>query len=96
MIEWVSLHAPLRWPGGFSGSDPGQTWHQSSGHAEVAFHIAQSEALTTRICNCILGGFEEKKKKKKPRRLATVVSSSANLLKNFFKKPKGNDKQISR
>ena len=39
------------------------TEHRSSGHAEVASHIAQPEALTTRICNYVLGGFGEKKKK---------------------------------
>ena len=42
-----------------------QTWHRSSGHAEVASHIAQPEALTTRIYNYALGGFGEKKKKGK-------------------------------
>ena len=44
---------------GFAGSDPG---HRSSGHAEVASHIAQPEALTTRIYNHVLGGFGEQKK----------------------------------
>ena len=41
------------------------TWHHSSSHAEVVFHVAQTEALTTGIYNCVLGGFGEKKKKKK-------------------------------
>ena len=40
------------------------TWHRSSGHDEAASHIAQLEALTTRIYNYILGGFGEKNKKK--------------------------------
>ena len=40
-------------------------WHSSSGHNEVASHIAQPEALTTRIYNYVLGGFGEKKKEKK-------------------------------
>ena len=39
--------------------------------------IAQPEALTIRICNDVLGGFEEEKKKKK--RLAKDVSSGTNL-----------------
>ena len=42
-----------------------QTWHRSSGHGEVASHIAQPEALTTRMYNHVLGGFGEKKEKKK-------------------------------
>ena len=61
------------WPGGwvyvlcFGG--PGfhwftswaQTQHRSSGHAEVVLHIAQTEALTARIYNYVLGGFVEKR-----------------------------------
>ena len=62
------------WPRGqvltFRSGSPGfgwfrswaQTCHHSSGHAEAASHIAQTEALTTRIYNYILGGFEEQKK----------------------------------
>ena len=64
---------------GFAGSDPGHG-HGSSGHAEVVSHIAQPEAMTTRIYNYVLGGFgKKKKKKKKKRRLATDVSSGANI-----------------
>ena len=33
-----------------------------SGHAEAASHIAQPEALTTRIYNYVLGGFGKEKK----------------------------------
>ena len=40
-------------------------WHRSSGHTEAASHIAEPEALTTRIYNYVPGGFGEKKKKKK-------------------------------
>ena len=40
-----------------------QTWHHSSGHAEVVSHIAQPEGSTTTIYNCVLGGLGEKKKK---------------------------------
>src|SRR3712207_6392303 len=50
-----------------------QTRHCSSSHAEVASHIAQPEALTTRTYNYVLGHFREKKKEKKRRRLATDV-----------------------
>ena len=46
----------------------------------MASHIAQPEGPTTRIYNCVLGGFGEKKKKRK-RRLATDVGSGANLSK---------------
>ena len=42
-----------------------RTWHCSSGHAEVPSHIAQPEALTTRIHNYVLGAFWEKNKEKK-------------------------------
>ena len=42
-----------------------QMWHHSSGHAEVASHIAQLEGPTTGIYNYVLGGFGEKKKGKK-------------------------------
>ena len=50
----------FRWFGSWA-----QTWHHSSGHGEVASHIGQPEALTTRIYNYILGGFGEKKEKRK-------------------------------
>ena len=43
----------------FAGSDPGR------GHAEAVSHIAQPEALTTRIYNYVLGHSGEKKKEKK-------------------------------
>ena len=63
MAEWLSSQALLRRP----GVSPvwAWTWYCSLGHAEVASHIAQPEALTTRIYNYVLGGFEEKKEKKK-------------------------------
>ena len=52
----------------------------------MASHIAQPEALTTRIYNYALGALGEKKKggEKNRRRLATVVSSGANLLKKSY------------
>ena len=66
---------------GFASLDPGcGPTHRSSGHAEAASHIAQPEALTTRIYNYVPGGFGEKNKTKRNKtRLATVVSSGANL-----------------
>ena len=48
---------------GFSGWDADMA--HSSGHAEVASHIAHPEALTARIYNYVLGGFGEEKKKTK-------------------------------
>ena len=45
----------------------------------MASHIAQPEALTTRIYDYGPWGFGEKKKKKK--RLATDISTGANLKK---------------
>ena len=64
VAEWLSSHAALWWPGVSSVQIPGVQWHCWSGHAEVVSHIAQPEALTTRIDNYVLGGFGEKEKKK--------------------------------
>ena len=52
VAEWLSTRAlrPRVSPVGILG-----VWHCSSGHAEVASHIAQPEALTTRIYNYVLG-----------------------------------------
>ena len=46
------------------GMDFGSWAYRSSGHVEVVSHIAQPEALTTRIYNYVLGGFGEREKKK--------------------------------
>uniref|UniRef100_A0A9L0TMN6 Coiled-coil domain-containing protein 25 n=1 Tax=Equus caballus TaxID=9796 RepID=A0A9L0TMN6_HORSE len=43
--------------------------------------MPQPEAFTTRIYNCVPGGFGERKKKRKKRRLATDVHSAASLRK---------------
>ena len=63
------------WPSGYVHalcfSSPGfrrfrswaRMWYHSSRHAEAVSHIAQPEALTTRIYSYVLGGFGEKKKK---------------------------------
>ena len=56
-----------------------KTWHCSSGHAEAVSHVAQPEALTTRIYDYVLGGFGERKGKKS--RLATDVIPGANFKK---------------
>ena len=64
MAKWLSLPAPLRQPRVCWFGSWVRTWHHSSGHAEVASHIAQPEALTTRMYKYIPGGFGEKKKKK--------------------------------
>ena len=51
---------------GFAGLDPGHglgTTH--SIHADAASHMAQPEALITRISSYVLGSFGEKKKEKK-------------------------------
>ena len=40
-----------------------QTWHHLSGHAEAASHIAQPEALTTRIYNYYWGALGRRIKK---------------------------------
>ena len=55
-----------------------RTWHRSSGHAEVASHIAQPEGPTARIYNYVLGGgrFGEKKRKKRRRRRRRKIGNS--------------------
>ena len=65
MAEWLSLHAPLQRPRVLPVWILGADMARLIGHAEVASHTAQPEALTTRIYNSVLGGFGEKKKKKK-------------------------------
>ena len=68
MAEWLSSRASLQRPRvsliRILGADMGP----SSGHVEAASHIAQPEAITTRIYNYVPGRFGKKKKKK---RLAT-------------------------
>ena len=65
---------------GFGGSHPGRgRGYHSPGRAEAASNIPQLEGPTTKIYNCVLGGFGEKKQRKKKKRLATVVRSGANL-----------------
>ena len=58
MAEWLSLHALLQEPKVSPVQILGRD--MASGDAEVVSHTAQPEALTTRICNYVLGGFEEK------------------------------------
>ena len=78
MAEWLSSCAPLWWPRVSLVWILGVDMAPSSSHAEVVSHIAQPEALTTRIYNYVLGVFGKKKNKT---RLATDVSSGANLKK---------------
>ena len=71
----MDKEGPGPWPSGWVRvlcfSSPGfrqfrsrvQTWHCSSGHAEVASHVAQPEGPTARIYNYVLGGFGEEEKK---------------------------------
>ena len=65
MAEWLSLCTPVRQPRFCQFRSWARTWHHPSDHVEAASHIAQPEALTTRIYNYVLGGFGEKKKKGK-------------------------------
>ena len=60
------------------------TWHHSSGHAEAASHIAQPEALTTRIYNHILQGFGEKIGKKTQQILFALLIQEAFLKKRYI------------
>ena len=65
MAEWLCSHALLWWPRiswvRILGADVAPLIR----HAEAVNHIAQPEALTTRIYNYVPGGFGEKKKEKK-------------------------------
>ena len=65
----VKLPCSISAAGDFTGSDPGRG-HGSTHQAmvEAASHIAQPEALTTRIYNFVLRGFGEKKKKKRKKK----------------------------
>ena len=65
MAEWLSLHALLRQPRVLLVGSWAQTWHHSSGHAEVASHIAQPEGPTAGIYNYVLRGLGEKMGEKK-------------------------------
>ena len=75
MARGLSSRAPLQDLGFHRFGSQAWTWHCLSGHAEVASHIAQPEALTTRIYNYVLGGFGEKKKEKKRRRFAKWIQN---------------------
>ena len=51
---------------GFTGSDPGRgPAHRSSGHTEVASHVAELEQLTTGIYNYVRGLWGKGKKRKR-------------------------------
>ena len=65
MAKWLSLHLRFHGPGVHWFWSWAWTWYRSSGQAEVASHIAQPEALTTRIYNHVPGGFGEKGEKRK-------------------------------
>ena len=65
VAEWLSSHTRLRQPRFCQFGSWVQTWHHSSGLAEAASHIVQTEGPKTRIHNHVLGSFGEKKKKKK-------------------------------
>ena len=63
MAEWLSSRILLWWPGFHWFRSWAWTWHDSSGHAEGASHIAQPEGFVAMIYNYLLGDFGEKKKK---------------------------------
>ena len=58
----VKFMGPMSAAWGFPGSNPGR---DTAPLIRAASHIAQPEALTTKIYNYILGGFGERKKEKK-------------------------------
>ena len=59
MAEWLSCELCFGSPGFRHFGSWTQTWHCSSSHAEVTFHIAQPEQPTMGIHNYVLGGFVE-------------------------------------
>ena len=65
VAKWFSSRALLQQPRVPQFRSWAPTWHHLSGHAEAASHIAQPEALTTRIYNYKPEVLGEKKKKKK-------------------------------
>ena len=77
MAEWVSSPALLRWPRVLPVQILGMDLAPLVRPRWAVDHIAEPEGPTTRICNCVLGGYGEKKGKK--RRLSMDVSSGANL-----------------
>ena len=74
MAQWLSSHAPLQWPRVLPVQILGADMHHSSGHAEVASHIAQPEGPTARIYNYVLGDFGEEKKKEKKNKMLSPPS----------------------
>ena len=67
MAQWLSSPTPFSGLGFHQSRSWARTWHRSSGHAEVASHIARLEGTTTRIYNYVLErlwGEEEEKKEK--------------------------------
>ena len=64
VAEWLSSHILLRWPSVSPVQFLGVDMAPLISHVEVASHMAQPVALTTRIYNYVLGGFGEKKKEK--------------------------------
>ena len=65
VAEWLSSRDCFGSPGFHRFRSWAQTWHCSSGHAEVASHIPQAEAFTTRIYSCVLGVWGRRRRKRK-------------------------------
>ena len=67
MAEWLSSHTLLRPPRVSLVRILSAFVARSSGYAEVASHIAQPEALTTRVNSYVLGGLwgEEEEEEEK-------------------------------
>ena len=86
VAEWLSLHAPLRWPRVRQFRSWAWTWHCSSSHAEAVCHRAQPEGPTTENTQLCTGGFGEKKKKwNLKNKKEDIVYDSISKLKNCQK-----------
>ena len=73
MAEWLGSHVPLRRLGVSPVQILGVDMAPLIRPSEVASHIAQPEALTTRIYTYVLGDFGEKEKKKDWQQLLAQV-----------------------
>ena len=79
MMGTALWHASLWRPGFSLVWIPGADMTLLIKHAEAASHIAEPEALTTRIYSYVLGELWGEEEEEEKRRLATGVSSGANL-----------------
>ena len=84
---WLRSHALLQRPRVHRFGSLVWTWHRSSGHAEVASHIAQAEVLTTRIYNYVQGALGEEEEKNHWQQMLAQVPNLKKKKKNAALEP---------